>query len=123
MLRHDIKFNNKYDFKFIFRWNEFFRIWKVDSIKKTYVLKELNKTCFDETYAENRLKRFKTRNVQVENAEEEKLDLTLIQKNVKKLEKKTETAEENFKKSLKYWKKIFIKLKSWEKINEMFIKS
>ena len=78
MLRHDIKLNNKHDFKLIFRWDELFRIREVDSIKKTYVLKELNETRFDETYAENRLKRFRTRNVRTENVEEKKFDLTLI---------------------------------------------
>ena len=69
MLRHDIKLNNKHDFKLIFRWDELFRIREVDSIKKTYVLKELNETRFDETYAENRLKRFRTRNVRIEDVE------------------------------------------------------
>ena len=78
MLRHDIKLNNKHDLKFVFRWDEFFKVLKVDSIKKTYVLKELNEARFNETYAENRLKRFRTRNVRTENAEEKKFDLTLI---------------------------------------------
>ena len=73
MLRHNIKFNNKYDFKLVFRWNEFFRIREVDSIKKIYVLKELNEVRFDETYAENRLKCFRTWNVQVENVEKKSL--------------------------------------------------
>ena len=105
MLRHDIKLNNKHDFKLVFRWNEFFRILKVDSIKKTYVLKELNETCFDETYAENRLKCFRTRDVRAENVEEKKLNLTLIQRDAEKFEKKTETAEENFEEKFKMLKK------------------
>ena len=78
MLRHDIKLNNKHDLKFIFRWDEFFKVQKIDSIKKTYVLKELNEIRFDETYAENWLKRFRIWNVRVENVRKEKLDLTLI---------------------------------------------
>ena len=105
MLRHDIKLNNKHDFKLIFRWDEFFRIRAVDSIKRIYVLKELNETRLDETYVENRLKRFRTRNVRVEDAEEEKLDLTLIQKNAEKFEKKAETAEEDSKENFEMLKK------------------
>ena len=65
----------------------------------------MNEAHFDETYAENRLKRFKTRNVRAENAEEEKLDLTLIQKDAEKFEKKAEIAEENFKKKFEMLKK------------------
>ena len=107
MLRHDIKLNNKHDFKLIFRWNEFFKILKVDSIKKTYVLKELNETHFNETYAENRLKRFRIRNVRAEDAKKKKLDLTLIQKNAEKFEKKTETVEEDFKEKFEMLKKKF----------------
>ena len=68
-------------------------------------MKELNETHFDETYAENRLKHFKNRNVRVENAKEKKLDLTLIQKNVEKFEKKTETVEENFEEKFEMLKK------------------
>ena len=105
MLRHDIKLNNKHDLKLVFRWDEFFRIRKVDSIKKTYVLKKLNETRFDETYAENRLKRFRTRDVRTENVEEEKFDLTLIQRNAEKFEKRTETAEKNSKKNFEMLKK------------------
>ena len=68
-------------------------------------MKELNEIHFDETYAENRLKRFRIRDMRVENAEEEKLDLTLIQRNAEKFKKKAETAEENFKKKFKMLKK------------------
>ena len=74
-------------------------------IKRIYVLKKLNETHFDETYAENRLKCFRTRNVRVENVEEEKLDLTLIQKNAKKFEKKAEIVEENSEKKFEMLKK------------------
>ena len=78
MLQHNIKLNDKHDLKLVFCWNEFFKVLEVDSIKRTYVLKELNEARFNETYAENRLKRFKIRNVRTENAEEKKFDLTLI---------------------------------------------
>ena len=105
MLRYDIKLNNKHDFKFVFRWDEFFRIREVDSIKRVYVLKKLNKTRFNKTYAENRLKCFRIWNVRVENVEEKKLNLTLIQRNVEKFEKKIETADENFEKKFKMLKK------------------
>ena len=60
MLRHDIKFDNKHDFKLIFRWDESFKMRKADSIKKTYVLKKMNEVHLNETYAENWLKCFKT---------------------------------------------------------------
>ena len=60
MLRYDIKLNNKHDLKLIFHWDEFFKVREIDSIKRIYVLKELNEAYFDETYAENRLKRFRT---------------------------------------------------------------
>ena len=107
MLRHDIKLNNKHDLKLVFRWDEFFRIREIDSIKKTYVLKELNEARLDETYAENRLKRFRTRDVRIENVEKEKLDLTLIQKDAEKFKKKVETAEENSKKNFEMLRKKF----------------
>ena len=107
MLRYDIKFNNKHNFKFIFRWDEFFRVQEIDSIKKIYVLKKLNKAHFDETYAENRLKRFRTRNVRIENAEKKEFDLTLVQKKAEKIQKKAKTAEENFKENFEMLKKKF----------------
>ena len=68
-------------------------------------MKELNETCFDETYVENRLECFRTRNVQIENVKKEKLDLTLIQKNAEKFEKKAEIVEEDFEKKFKMLKK------------------
>ena len=68
-------------------------------------MKKLNEICFDETYAENRLKRFRTQNVRIENAEEKKLNLTLIQKNAKKFEKKAETAEKDSEEKFEILKK------------------
>ena len=105
MLRHDIKLNIKHDFKLVFRWNEFFRIREVDLIQKIYVFKELNEAHFDETYAENRLKRFKTQNVWIENVEKEKFNLTLIQKDAEKFKKKVEIAEKDSEKKFKMLKK------------------
>ena len=75
-------------------------------------MKELNEIRFNKTYAENRLKRFKTRNVRVDNVEEEKFDLTLIQKDAEKFKKRAEIAEEDFEEKFKMLKKSLIKLKS-----------
>ena len=69
------------------------------------MLKELNETRFDKTYAENRLKRFRIRNMQVENVEEKKLNLMLIQKNVEKFKKKVKIVEKNSEKKFKMLKK------------------
>ena len=43
--------------------------------------------------------------MRTENVEEEKLDLTLIQENAEKFERRTETAEEDFEKKFKMLKK------------------
>ena len=64
MLRHDIKLNNKHDFKLIFRWDGPFRIQRADSMKGIYILKEMNGTHLERIYAGNRLKRSKTKNVE-----------------------------------------------------------
>ena len=64
MLKHDIKLDNKHNFKFIFRWNESFWIQRANSMKDIYTLKEINETRFKRIYADNRLKRFKTKNVE-----------------------------------------------------------
>ena len=63
ILKHDIKFDNKYDFKFVFWWDESFRIQRAKSMKDIYILKEMNETRFERIYADNRLKQFKTKNV------------------------------------------------------------
>ena len=64
ILKHDIKFDNKYDFKLIFRWNESFRIQCANSIKNIYILTKMNEIRLKRTYADNRLKRFKTKNIE-----------------------------------------------------------
>ena len=53
MLRHNIKFDNKHNFKLIFRRNKSFKMQKVDSIKKTSILKKINEVRLSETYVEN----------------------------------------------------------------------
>ena len=99
MLRHNIKLDNKHDLKLIFWWNESFKMREIDSIKKTYVLKKMNEVRLNETYIENRLKRFKIRKMRAENIKEEKIDLTKSLKNVEKFKEMIETVEENFKKN------------------------
>ena len=64
MLRHDIKFDNKHDFKFVFRWDESFRIQRANSMKNIYILKEMNETRLERIYANNQLKGFKTKNAE-----------------------------------------------------------
>ena len=46
--------------------------------------------------------------MQVENVEEKKFDLTLIQKNVEKFEKKIKIIKENLKENFKMLKKKFV---------------
>ena len=75
----------------------------------------MNKARFDETYAENRLKRFRIRDVQAENVKEKKFDLTLIQENVEEFEKKTETAEEDFKEKFEMLKRESDQIKKLKK--------
>ena len=64
MLRHAIKLDNRHDLKFTFWWNESFRIQRANSIKNIYILKEINEIRLEKTYANNRLKRFKTKNTE-----------------------------------------------------------
>ena len=73
MLRHDIKLDNKHDLKLVFRWNELFRIQRANSMKDIYILKKINKTRLEKTYADNQLKRFKTKNV--ENLSTEQIEI------------------------------------------------
>ena len=79
---------------------------EVDSIKKIYVLKKMNEVRLNETYAENRLKRFKIRKMRIENAEKEKIDLTKFLKNIKKFKKMIEIAEKNFEEDFEIKKKF-----------------
>ena len=45
---------------------------KINSIKKIYVLKKMNEIRLNETYVKNRLKRFKTRKMRIENIEKKR---------------------------------------------------
>ena len=115
MLRYNIKFDNKHDFKLIFWWNESFKMRKTDLIKKIYVLKKMNEVRLNETYVENRLKRFKIRKMRVENVEEKKIDLTKFLKNIKKFKKMIEIAEKNFEKNFEMKEKNFNQIKKLKK--------
>ena len=64
MLRHDIKLNNKHDLKLVFRWDGSFRIQRANPMKDIHTLKKMNGTRLEKTYANNRLKRFKTKNAE-----------------------------------------------------------
>ena len=115
MLRHNIKFDNKYDLKLIFWWNESFKVREADLIKKTYILKKMNEVRLNETYVENRLKRFKIRKMRIENVEKEKIDLTKFLKSFEEFEKMIETVEKNFKKNFEMRKKDFDQIEKLKK--------
>ena len=80
---------------------------EVDSVKKTYVLKKMNKTRLNETYVENRLKCFRIRKMRVKNVEEKKIDLTRFLKSIEKFKKMIEIIEKNFKKNFEMKKENF----------------
>ena len=105
MLRHDIKFDNKHDFKLIFWWDESFKMRKIDSIKEIYVLKKMNEARLNETYVENRLKCFRIRKMRVENVEKKKIDLMKFLRDVEEFKEMIETAEKNFEKNFEMEKK------------------
>ena len=107
MLRHDIKLDNKHDLKLIFRWNESFKVRKADSVKKIYILKKMNETRLNETYAGNWLKCFKTRKMRAENVEERKINLTRFLKNIEEFEEMIEIAGKNFEKNFEMKKENF----------------
>ena len=80
---------------------------EVDLIKKIYVLKKINEVRLNETYVENRLKRFRIRKMRIENVKEKKIDLTKFLKNIKKFEEMIEIAEKNFKEDFEMRKENF----------------
>ena len=88
---------------------------EADSIKKIYVLKKMNKARLNETYAENRLKRFKIRKMQIENAEKEKIDLTKSLENIEEFEKMIEIVEKNFEKNFEMKKENFNQIEKLKK--------
>ena len=65
----------------------------------------MNEIHLDETYAENRLKCFRTRKMRVENVEKEKIDLTKSLKDIEEFEKMIKTAEKNFEENFEMRKK------------------
>ena len=64
MLKHDIKLDNKHNFKLVFWWDESFQIQRANSMKEIYILKKIDEIYFKRTYADNRLKRFKIKNIE-----------------------------------------------------------
>ena len=88
---------------------------KADSIKKIYILKKMNKIRLNETYVENRLKHFRIQKMRIENAEEEKIDLTKSLKNIKKFKEMIEIAEKNFKENFEMRKENFNQIEKLKK--------
>ena len=88
---------------------------EADSIKKIYVLKKMNEVRLNETYAENRLKRFKIRKMRVENVEEKKIDLTRSLKDIKESEEMIEIAEKSFKENFEMKKENFNQIEKLKK--------
>ena len=80
---------------------------EADSIKKIYVLKKMNEARLNETYVENRLKRFRTRKVRAENVEKRKIDLARSLKDIEEFEKMIEIAEKDFKENFEMKEKDF----------------
>ena len=115
MLRHNIKLNNKHNLKLIFRWNESFKIRKINFIIKTYILKKINEVRLNETYVENWLKCFKTQKMRIENIEKEKIDLTKSLKDVEKFKKIIETVEKDFEENFKMKKENSDQIKKLKK--------
>ena len=88
---------------------------ETNSIKKIYVLKKMNEIHLNETYAENQLKRFKTRKMRAENIEKKKIDLTKFLKNVEKFKKMIKIVEKNFKENFEMKEKDFDQIEKLKK--------
>ena len=69
----------------------------------------------NETYVENRLKRFRIQKMQAENVKKEKIDLTKFLKNIEDFKKMIEIAEKNFKKNFEMRKKDFNQIEKLKK--------
>ena len=67
----------------------------------------MNEIRLNETYAENRLKRFKIRKMRIENVEKKKIDLTKSLKNIEEFKKMIEIVEKNFEENFKMKKENF----------------
>ena len=88
---------------------------EVDSIKKIYVLKKMNEARLNETYVKNRLKRFRTRKMRIENVEKKKIDLTRFLKSIEKFKKMIEIVEKSFEENFEMKKENFNQI---EKLKE-----
>ena len=108
ILKYDIKFNNKHDFKFVFRWDESFRIQRANSMKDIYILKEMNETRLKRTYVNNQLKRFKIRNVENSSTKQTEIYkmLNITFENSIDAMKKSSIINENVRIDDKVWNEI-----------------
>ena len=61
----------------------------------------------NETYVENQLKHFRIQEMRVENVEKEKIDLTKSLENIEEFKKMIEIVEKNFEKNFEMRKKNF----------------
>ena len=67
----------------------------------------MNEVRLNETYVENRLKRFKIRKIRIENVEKEKIDLIRSLRGAEEFEKIIEIVKENFKEDFEMKKENF----------------
>ena len=67
----------------------------------------MNEAYFEKIYAENRLKNFRIRKMQIKDVKETKFNLTLIRKNVENFKKRAEIVKENSEKNFEMLKKKF----------------
>ena len=88
---------------------------EADPIKRTYVLKKMNEVRLNETYAENRLKRFRIRKMRVENAEEKKIDLARSLGDTEEFEEMIEIAGKDFEENFEMEEKNFNQIEKLEK--------
>ena len=108
MLKHDIKLDNRHDLKLIFRWNESFRIQRANSMKNIYILKEMNEIRLERTYADNRLKRFKIKDVENWLTKQIKIHemLNIISENSIDAMKKSNIVNKNVRIDDEVWNKV-----------------
>ena len=108
ILKHNIKLNNKHDLKFVFRWDKSFRIQRVNSMKDTYILKKMNEIYFERTYANNRLKQFKTRNVENSSTKQTEIHkmLNISSENSSNAMKKSNIVNKNVRIDDEIWNEV-----------------
>ena len=88
---------------------------EVDSIKEIYVLKKMNEVHLNETYAENRLKYFRIREMRAENIKKKEIDLTKSLKNIEKFERMIEIVEKSFEEDFEMKKEDFNQIEKLKK--------